>query len=97
RGIRVDVAPYGEAVLGRGEADRRLNAATVLVQREDVDRVSLRLGDLVGPMSPWAHDEAVERAIDRLAPLYEQARGSTRVTLEMGGREHRDATIDVFT
>ncbi|MBF0672187.1 MAG: proline dehydrogenase family protein [Salinibacterium sp.] len=100
RGIRVDVAPFGNAVLGGAAADRRLAAVTELLARAEVESVSVRLADLVGPHHPWAHDEAVERAIDRLEPLYEAAAAAAtpkRITLEMGGRSELDYTLDVFT
>ncbi|QEE62424.1 aldehyde dehydrogenase family protein [Salinibacterium sp. dk2585] len=100
RGIRVDVAPFGNAVLGGTSADRRLASVTELLARAEVESVSVRLADLVGPHHPWAHDEAVERAIDRLEPLYEAAAAAAtpkRITLEMGGRSEVDYTLDVFT
>lgn len=99
-GIRVSLAPFGDSVLGGAEADRRLARATELLARPDVDAISLTLTDLVAPLHPWAHDETVERAVDRLEPLYRAAAAAPTpklITLDMGDSQHLDLTVDVFT
>ncbi|MFT4156469.1 MAG: proline dehydrogenase family protein [Microbacterium sp.] len=97
-GIRLDLSLLGENVLGEGEARRRLDGIHGLLRREDVGQVSLTVRSVVGQASPWAFDELVEEAAERLAPLCLTAstRGSS-ITLDV--QEHRDLdlTIAVFT
>ncbi|MCW4385859.1 bifunctional proline dehydrogenase/L-glutamate gamma-semialdehyde dehydrogenase [Salinibacterium sp. SYSU T00001] len=98
RGIRVSLAPLGGAVHGMGEADRRRGRALDLLGRDDVDSVILRLGALAGPTAPWAYEEAVERTIERILPLYEFAASSPtpkQIVLETDRYEHFDLMMDV--
>lgn len=93
------LAILGEPPHGIAGADRRLAELMDLLGRPGVTSVSLRLGDVMGPRSPWAHDETVERAADRLLPLYEFAASSAttkQLTLEMETFDRFDLTLDVF-
>jgi len=73
RGIRLNINLLGEAVLGDTEADRRLDGTRELLERIDVDYVSIKVSSVVSQLSLWAFDEMVERVVDRLTPLYEFA------------------------
>ncbi|MGA4668764.1 proline dehydrogenase family protein [Propionibacteriaceae bacterium Y1923] len=97
-GTRLNINLLGEAVLGRGEADRRLADLLRLVRRDDVDYVSVKASAVIGPHSPWAFDHAVEETCDRLRELYRAARDHhTFLNLDM--EEYRDLawTLAVFT
>ena len=99
-GARLDVTPLGDAVLGTAESDRRLQALSELLARDDVDQVTTAVRVVVPQLSAWAFDETVARAVDRLVPLYRTAVSTTSsgrpgsgVTLEVG--EHRDLALTV--
>ena len=97
-GVRLDLTPWGPAVLGHDEADRRLAAVRSLIERPDVDRVTTTVRELIGPTSPWAFDETSELAVARLGPLFERAAAtSTMLTLGIDRHPDVDLTIDVFT
>lgn len=98
-GDRLNLNLLGEAVLGDAEADRRLAGITDLVKRPDVDYVSVKVSAIASQLSMWAFDEAVERVVDRLVPLYETAAlGVTPTFLNLDMEEFRDLdlTIEVF-
>ncbi|MFI2707631.1 bifunctional proline dehydrogenase/L-glutamate gamma-semialdehyde dehydrogenase, partial [Nocardioides sp. CER28] len=95
---RLNLNLLGEAVLGRAEATRRLQGTVALLDRPDVDYVSIKVSATVAPHSPWAFDAAVEGIVDSLRPLYQRAAASgTFINLDM--EEYRDLalTVAVFT
>ncbi|MGO3797629.1 MAG: proline dehydrogenase family protein, partial [Pauljensenia sp.] len=98
-GSRLNVNLLGEAVLGEAEADRRLADTFDLLRREDVDYVSLKVSAVVGPHGPWAHDQVVAHAVEKLAPLYAYASsqpGAKFINLDMEEYHDLDLTIEVF-
>ena len=97
-GNRLNLNLLGEAVLGREEATRRLKGTLALLERPDVDYVSIKVSATVAPHSPWAFDAAVQGIVDSLRPLYERAAANgTFINLDM--EEYRDLalTVAVFT
>ena len=97
-GTRLNLNLLGEAVLGRREADRRLKRTRALLERADVDYVSIKVSAAVPPHSPWAFDQAVEEIQTRLLPLFELAaqRGKF-INLDMEEYRDLDLTVAVFT
>lgn len=98
-GSRLNINLLGEAVLGDDEAGRRLASVFDLLRRDDVDYVSLKVSSVVGPHNPWDHEAVVDRAIERLLPLYRYAADSeTPKFLNLDMEEYRDMdlTMDVF-
>ena len=71
--VRLNLNLLGEAVLGDAEARRRLDGTRALLERPDVDYVSIKVSSIVSQLSMWAFDETVERVVERLTPLYEVA------------------------
>ncbi|MDH2443612.1 bifunctional proline dehydrogenase/L-glutamate gamma-semialdehyde dehydrogenase [Amnibacterium sp. CER49] len=97
RGVRLNLNLLGEAVLGEHEADRRLEGTRALVKRPDVDYVSIKVSAAVAPHSPWAFDEAVDDIVERLEPLYRDAKAhGTFLNLDMEEFKDLDLTIAVF-
>ena len=102
-GIHLNINLLGEAVLGEAEASRRYDGTLRLLQRPDVDYVSIKTSSPVAPHSPWSHDQAVAHVIDRLLPLYEyaaaqSASGSEKfINLDMEEYHDLAITVDVFT
>ncbi|GAA0576475.1 bifunctional proline dehydrogenase/L-glutamate gamma-semialdehyde dehydrogenase [Paractinoplanes ferrugineus] len=99
RDVRLNVNLLGEAVLGRGEASRRLRETERLLSRPDVDYVSIKVSAAVEPHNPWAFDEAVDDIVTRLTPLFRKASatGKKFVNLDMEEYKDLDLTIAVFT
>ncbi|KQQ09941.1 bifunctional proline dehydrogenase/L-glutamate gamma-semialdehyde dehydrogenase [Rathayibacter sp. Leaf296] len=99
-GVRLNMNLLGEAVLGRKEAQRRLEGTHRLLARDDVDYVSIKVSSTVAPHNPWAFDAAVDDIVDELAPLFARAASSTPkkfVNLDMEEYKDLDLTIAVFT
>ncbi|MBB2894019.1 proline dehydrogenase family protein [Flexivirga oryzae] len=104
RGVKLNINLLGEAVLGAEEANRRLEGTRRLLERPDVDYVSIKASSPVAPHSPWSHDETVADVVDRLLPLYhyaaaQSASGTTKkfINLDMEEYHDLDVTMDVFT
>ncbi|MCC6270999.1 MAG: bifunctional proline dehydrogenase/L-glutamate gamma-semialdehyde dehydrogenase [Microbacteriaceae bacterium] len=98
-GIRLNINLLGEIVLGKAEAERRLEGTMRLLQRPDVDYVSIKVSSIESQLNMWAFDETVERVTKRLTPLYELAATSaTPKFINMDMEEYRDLdlTIAVF-
>jgi RHH-type proline utilization regulon transcriptional repressor/proline dehydrogenase/delta 1-pyrroline-5-carboxylate dehydrogenase len=98
-GNRLNINLLGEAVLGEKEALRRLNGTRELLARDDVDYVSIKVSAIISQLSMWAFDEAVDRVVERLTPLYELAAASPTpkfINLDMEEYRDLDLTIAVF-
>ncbi|HLR56541.1 MAG TPA: proline dehydrogenase family protein, partial [Beutenbergiaceae bacterium] len=98
-GYRLNLNLLGEAVLGEREARSRTNRTIALLQRPDVDYVSVKVSSLVSQINPWDLAEGSNRVIERLRPVFAQAMASSPhkfVNLDM--EEYRDLalTVEVF-
>ena len=99
-GVRLNVNLLGEAVLGEREAARRLAGIAGLLARPDVDYVSVKVSAIAAQLPAWGFDEAVDRVVERLVPLYEQAarsRSKKFINLDMEEYHDLDLTLAVFT
>lgn len=98
-GVQLNINLLGEAILGEEEAARRLAGTRRLLERDDVDYVSIKVSSTVAPHSPWAFDEAVRHAANALIPLFRiaAARGGKFINLDMEEFKDLDLTIAVFT
>ena len=97
-GDRLNLNLLGEAVLGEGEAVRRRDRTVELLERDDVDYVSVKVSAIASQLSMWAFDETVDRVVERLQPVYAEAASSGGfVNLDMEEYRDLDLTIAVFT
>lgn len=102
-GTRLNLNLLGEAVLGEQEAAKRFEGTRDLLARDDVDYVSIKVSAIAAQLSMWSFDEAVERVVERLLPLYrlaadaERAGGRKFINLDMEEYRDLDLTIAVFT
>ncbi|WP_198410793.1 proline dehydrogenase family protein [Microbacterium halophytorum] len=97
QGQRANLNLLGEAVLGEKEAGRRLAGIRRLVERDDVDYVSVKVSSIISRVSMWAFDDTVDRVVERLTPLYELAASNgTFVGLDTEEYRDLDLTIAVF-
>ena len=86
-------------MLGDDEADRRLAGTRELLQRDDVDYVSIKVSSVSSQLSMWSFDETVTGVVERLTPLYELAAASPTtkfINLDMEEFRDLDLTIEVF-
>ena len=98
-GTRLNLNLLGEAVLGDAEADHRLAGTKALLERDDVDYVSIKVSSIVSQLSMWAFDETVERVVTKLTPLYEIAAHADVpkfINLDMEEYRDLDLTLTVF-
>ena len=99
-GVRLNLNLLGEAVLGAREAQRRLDGTRRLLDRDDVDYVSVKVSAAVAPHNHWAFDETVGHVIEVLAPLYARAAAASPakfINLDMEEYRDLDLTLAVFT
>lgn len=97
--IRLNINLLGEAILGQHEAERRVEGTRKLLERDDVDYVSIKVSSTVAPHNSWSFDQAVEHAVQSLIPLYRIARDASPskfINLDMEEYKDLDVTIAVF-
>ncbi|QDZ15694.1 proline dehydrogenase family protein [Humibacter ginsenosidimutans] len=97
--VRLNLNLLGEAVLGENEADARLAGTRELIERDDVDYVSIKVSSVASQLSMWAFEESVARVVQRLLPLYLYAAASPTpkfINLDMEEYHDLDLTIAVF-
>ena len=72
--MRLNLNLLGEAILGEGEAARRLEAYLALLARDDVEYISVKVSSVFSQINLVAFRHTVERVKVRLRVLYRQAR-----------------------
>ncbi len=99
RGDRLNLNLLGEAVLGDREAAKRRDGTMELLERDDVDYVSVKVSSVASQLSMWAFDESVARVVEQLTPLYQRASTGepTFINLDMEEYHDLDLTVAVFT
>jgi RHH-type proline utilization regulon transcriptional repressor/proline dehydrogenase/delta 1-pyrroline-5-carboxylate dehydrogenase len=98
--VRLNINLLGEAILGEHEAERRLAGTHALLERADVDYVSIKVSSTVSPHNHFAFDEAVDHIEQKLQPLYQQAAQASPkkfINLDMEEYKDLDLTLAVFT
>lgn len=97
-GYTLNVNLLGEAVLGEEEAAGRLARTIALVERPDVDYVSVKVSSVAAQLVTWDLEGSRDRVVERLLPLYRAARDHG-VFLNLDMEEYRDLalTTAVFT
>lgn len=92
QGGRVNVNLLGEAVLGEDEAARRLEGLCDLLERDDVDYVSVKISAIFSQINLLAWDQTLDEIKNRLRRLYRGAQaGGKFVNLDM--EEYRDLEL----
>ncbi|MCL3862832.1 bifunctional proline dehydrogenase/L-glutamate gamma-semialdehyde dehydrogenase [Actinotalea sp. K2] len=96
-GFGLNLNLLGEAVLGEAEARSRLDRVRALIERPDVDYVSIKVSAVASQLSTWDTAGSRDRVVERLRPLYLTAQHhGTFINLDM--EEYRDLalTVQVF-
>lgn len=99
-GDTLNINLLGEAVLGEEEARKRLEGVRALVQRSDVHYVSVKVSSVVAQLSMWSFEDSVNRVVERLLPLYQEAAAGpepTFINLDMEEYKDLELTLEVFT
>src|SRR5699024_7555821 len=98
-GVNLNINLLDDAILGQQEADHRIAATLAMIERNDVDYVSIKVSATVAPHNHWAHDEAVDDIVEKLRPVYRAAMRADPVTfinLDMEEYKDLDLTLDVY-
>ncbi len=91
-GARVNLNQLGEAVLGEEEARNRSEALLRLLERDDVDYVSVKISALFSQIHLVAWEKSLSEIKDRLRPVFRAARDRGKfVNLDM--EEYRDLEL----
>jgi RHH-type proline utilization regulon transcriptional repressor/proline dehydrogenase/delta 1-pyrroline-5-carboxylate dehydrogenase len=72
-GTRLNLNQLGEAILGEGEAQRRMQAYLDLLARDDVEYISVKVSSVFSQLNLVAFDTTKEHVKERLRILYRQA------------------------
>src|SRR5690606_22480991 len=75
-GFRLNVNLLGEAVLGESEAADRAARIVALLERDDVDYISVKVSALASQISAWDLPGSVARVAERLRPVLRAAASS---------------------
>lgn len=97
--VSLNVNLLGEAVLGKREAQKRLEGTRRLLENASVDYVSMKVSAAVAPHNPWAFDETVEEIVEKLTPLFQLAASYTPhkfINLDMEEYKDLRLTLEVF-
>ena len=105
QGVQMNVNLLGEAILGEGEAKRRLQQVFDVVRMNEVRCVSVRISTLYSQVSPLAREHTVNLVADRLETLYRTASRERIANSDEGKfvymdmEEYRDLylTADILT
>ena len=106
-GVRMNLNWLGEAVLGEGEAERRVEQYTELLARPEVEAVSVKVSTLTSQLRLLAWDATLQRLRPQLRTIYRAAlrhgrRGpegrpiSKLVNLDMEAYRDLHVTADLF-
>ena len=97
KGIRLNINVLGEAVLGDHEANERFDRVIEMMQRSEVDYVSVKLSSVVSQIIALDREGTLNRVSEKLRQIYRTSIATnTFVNLDM--EEFRDLrlTVDAF-
>jgi len=96
--IKLNINVLGEAILGEQEAGDRLQSVLEMMQRPEVDYVSVKISALVSQINALDHLGSIERVAVPLREIYRSSiRNKTFVNLDMEEFKDLKITVDVFT
>ena len=99
QGFRVNINLLGESVLGEAEAERRLSKTVDLLERKDVDYVSVKASSITSGINLWEYEYSLERIKSNLRRLLHAAMAHNPakfINLDMEEYKDLDLTIDSF-
>ncbi len=100
QGMRTNVNLLGEAVLGERQARERARHVLELLERPEVECISVKLSALYSQLDVLAYDQSLDEVRHRLRPILEAAaRHDPAKLVNLDMEEYRDLhlTVDAFT
>ncbi|NIJ44356.1 RHH-type proline utilization regulon transcriptional repressor/proline dehydrogenase/delta 1-pyrroline-5-carboxylate dehydrogenase [Wenyingzhuangia heitensis] len=101
--ITLNVNLIGEALIGEDEAQKRILGYLTLLNRKDVNYISIKISTIFSQISSLAHQDTVDKLSTRLAMFYdeilkiEKETGVQKfVNLDMEEYKDLEITFDVF-
>ncbi len=97
--LQRNVNLLGEAVLGEEEAERRREEAQMLLAKQGVDYVSVKVSGVTSQLNRWDFEGSLERILNSLRPLFRTAKDSRpRVLINLDMEEYHDLelTLEAF-
>ncbi len=96
QGVRLNLNQLGEAILGEEEAQARMRANLELLERRDVNYISVKISSVFSQVNVLAFDQTVDAVCERLRVLYRAAqKGSSAKFVNLDMEEFRDLAITV--
>ena len=72
-GVRVNLNHLGEAVLGEREAELRVEGYVQLLEREDVEAISVKISAIASQIDLLAWEPSLDQLVERLRVIYRAA------------------------
>lgn len=72
-GLRMNLNVLGEAILGEGEANRRLQGYLAALQNPEIESISVKVSTIYSQISSLAYEHTLGVLCDRLELLYREA------------------------
>jgi RHH-type proline utilization regulon transcriptional repressor/proline dehydrogenase/delta 1-pyrroline-5-carboxylate dehydrogenase len=94
QGVRMNVNFLGEALLGEGEAERRLEEYLAALDNPDIEVVSVKISTIYSQISHVARETTIERLCDRFELLV-RAAASREFVREDGSRAQKLVYLDM--
>ena len=79
-GTRLNLNQLGEAILGEREADHRLHTYLSLLERDDVEYISVKISSIVSQINLVAFEQTLDAVTHRLRVLYRAAMARSYLT-----------------
>ncbi len=98
-GISVNVNQLGEEVLGEAQAIRRLHEYIALLERPEVETISVKLSSIFSQIDLFAWESSQGNLIDRLRQIYRAAKRTEKhklVYLDMEAYKDLRLTLELF-
>ena len=93
-GISLNINVLGEAVLGHNEADQRFRLILEMMQRPEVNYISVKLSAIVAQLIIIDTDGSIDRAAEKMRILYREAQ-KQGVFINLDMEEYRDLPMTV--
>lgn len=95
QGVRLNLNQLGEAILGEEEAESRMRANLELLERDDVNYISVKVSSVYSQVNALAFEGTVDAVCERLRRLYRAAMKQSGKFINLDMEEFRDLAITV--
>lgn len=93
-GLRMNVNLLGEAMLGEGEAERRLEAYVKALRNPEIESISVKVSTIFSQLSSIAYEHTLSILCDRLETLYREASRNVYTRID-GSEVHKFVYLDM--